>query len=351
LHHPHTDIKSPNKLGTPVPLDLLIPDLLLPADAPPPFRELRLPVLEKWLASAEVTRVEARSARDFLANAFGLPQPAPVAPVSLAGEGSTFEGPWLRADPVHVRVSPNGATLHSAAVLDIGREEAEALTAALSAQFAGDGLEFHAPSSDRWYVRVPRGEVPRTTPLDAALGRNAFALMPPATPAINWPAVLTEVQMVLAAHEVNARREREQRPAVNSVWLWGGGEAPVSVTSPYAAIYADEPFACGLGILAGTPPSKVPAGMNEVAGGAGAPSALVVIDTLTRATRRGDAERWSEEANRLESAWFAGFSAALGRFGRVRAILPGARGTLVATLRKPPPWHWIRKPAALSTYA
>lgn len=315
------------------------------------MRALRLPLLEKWLAAAAVARLDATTAHDFLAAEFGLSPPAPVAPITLAGEGGNPQGAWLRADPVHVRVAPNGASLHSAAVLDIAREEAEALAAALTAHFAGDGLEFRAPASDRWYVRVPPGEVPATTPLGAALGRNAFALMPAATPAINWPAVLTEAQMVLAAHEVNARRERERRPAVNSVWLWGGGEAPMAVTSPYAAIHADEPFARGLGILAGSPPSNVPAGIAQVVAGNATESTLVVIDTLARPARRGDIARWSEEAGRLESAWFAGFRAALDRHRSVRVILPGSKGTVVATLRKPPPWHWIRKPASLDSYA
>jgi hypothetical protein len=82
-----------------------------------------------------------------------------------------------------------------------------------------------------------------------------------------------------------------------------------------------------------------------------AESTLVVIDSLARPARRGDVGRWSEEAKRLEGAWFAGFGAALARHRSVRAILPGARDTLIATLRKPPPWHWIRKPAPLDTYA
>ena len=334
-----------------MPLDLLIPDLLSPVDAPPPFRALRMPLLEKWLASAEVERVEAVSTEDFLADAFGLPFPAPVAPIALAGEGGDPDGAWLRADPVHVRIAANGATLYSSAVLDIAHDEAEALAGALTAHFACEGLEFRAPSSDRWYVQVPRGAVPETTPLGAALGRNAFALLPAATPAINWPAVLTEAQMVLAAHEVNARRERERRPAVNSVWLWGGGEAPALSTSPYAAVFAEDPFTRGLAILTDTPPSRVPAGMAKLVDGAAGESTLVVIDTLTRPARRGDDASWQEEAARLESAWFAGFGAALRRFRSVRAILPAPRGTLVATLRKPPPWHWIRKPAPLDTYA
>jgi hypothetical protein len=88
-----------------------------------------------------------------------------------------------------------------------------------------------------------------------------------------------------------------------------------------------------------------------VSGRAAPESTLVVIDTLTRPSRRGDVEGWSEEATRLESAWFAHFDAARGRHGSVRTLLPGGRHTLVATLRKPPPWHWIRKPASLASYA
>ena len=333
-----------------MPLDLLIPDLLSPADAPPPFRDLRLRELERWLAASAIERSRATSAADFLATAFGVPAPAAVAPIALAGEEAPTQGEWLRADPVHVRVAPNAATLYPPAALEIERAEAETLAAALSAHFSGDGLAFLAPAPERWYLRVPAGELPATTPLEAAIGQNAFALMPAATRAIKWPAVLTEAQMVLAAHEVNARREREGRPAINSVWLWGGGEAPAALSSPYASVYANEPFARGLARLSGARLSPVPAALGGVDGGDAKASVLVAIDALSRPRQRGDAERWKAEAAKLEETWFSGLARALAEFGGARLILPAASGTLVARLKKPPPWQWLRKPGALAAY-
>src|ERR1700760_1653902 len=101
----------------PMPLDLLVPDLLPPADAPAALRGVRLPHLERWLARGDVERGKATSATEGLASAFGVALPAPVAAVSAAGEGLEGEGAWLRADPVHLRVDRDTVTLHDASIL------------------------------------------------------------------------------------------------------------------------------------------------------------------------------------------------------------------------------------------
>src|SRR5258706_10329672 len=95
-----------------MPLDVLVPGLLPPLDAPPEMRSLRLPALEKWLARADIARSEARTATQWLTSAFSLPFPAPVAALSLAAEAGPAEGAWMRIDPVHVRIDRNRTSLH-----------------------------------------------------------------------------------------------------------------------------------------------------------------------------------------------------------------------------------------------
>src|SRR5881394_661509 len=226
-----------------MPLDVLVPGLIPPIDAPPEMRGLRLPWLEKWLARSDVGR----------------------------------------ADPVHVRIDREHTTLHTAAVLEIERAEADALVETLQRHFASDGFEFRAPAPDRWYVRVPAGEVPDTMPLDEALGRNVQKVMPTGTGRIKWPTALTEIQMVLGAHEVNAARDSAGRPVINSIWVWGGGERPAKLAAPYAAVHADHAFARGLANLSGARASGSPAALRNLSALSPADRVLAMSDAPHRA--------------------------------------------------------------------
>jgi len=216
-----------------MPLDLVVLDLLAPPDASPEMRALRLPALERWLSAAEVERRKG-GAMAWLAERFSLPSPAPAAPIALAAEaGGATAGTWLRADPVHVRIGQTSAALEIGSRLGISADEAAALADALSAHFREDRLAFVAPAPDRWYVSVPQGELPETPATSDAMDPRALGSLPVSRRRIKWPSVLTEAQMLLASHEVNAAREARGAPAINSLWLWGGGEWPVKVAAPY----------------------------------------------------------------------------------------------------------------------
>src|SRR6266545_4528309 len=116
-----------------MPLDLVVPDLLLPADAPEALRAWRLPALESWLARGDVRRLPHRGVAAGLAAAFGLAEPLPIAAVTLAADGGPREGRWLRADPVHLRVGQDAVTLHDSSAFEVSRDEAQALVAGLQA--------------------------------------------------------------------------------------------------------------------------------------------------------------------------------------------------------------------------
>lgn len=330
-------------------LDLLIPDLFPPADATAEMRALRLPALEKWLAAAELARGPARGALEWLAQAHGLAEPAPVAAIALAGEGREARGTWLRADPVHLRIERDAMVLHPAATLAIEAHEAEALVATLQAHFREDGLEFASPDPERWYVRIPEGDIPATTPLADAAGRDILRLLPDSEGSVNLRMTLTEAQMLLAPHEVNARREAARRPVINSVWFWGGGPLPAALDAAYHAIHAATPFARGLARLTGVDARKARPALADIE--EGAPTMLVELDMLSRALERGDSAGWNEAALALEREWFEPLARELDRFDEVRLILPGAKETLVARLRRPSLLQRFRSAQPLSAYA
>ena len=314
------------------------------------FRALRLPALEKWLARADLRTVPGQGAAAWLASEYALPSPPPVAAISLAGEGETAEGAWMRADPVHLRIDHDYLRLHDASILGVQRDEADALVRALQDHFRQDGLEFRAPSPDRWYLKAPAGELPRTTPLEEALGRDVFGLLPSNT-AINWRSAITEAQMVIGAHEVNARRAAAGKPAINSVWFWGEGALPPEVHKRYALVYAgDDVFARGLGSLSGAEVRTV-AAISGVDLARAEDSVLVAIPTLTPCLRRGDEAGWRAAAATLDEQWFAGLGHAIERFDQVRLILPAGKDTRIANLSGASRWRWFRARKPLAAHA
>lgn len=337
--------------GGAMPLDLVVPDLLPPADAPERVRSIRLPALEHWLARADIDTFSDQGPDGWLAAAHGLDAPAPVAAIALAGEGHAHPGAWMRADPVHLRVDHDALKLHDASILDVQMHEAIALVEALQEHFRDDGLEFHAPAPDRWYVRAGEDELPSTTPLWKAFGRDVFGLLPNAHGDFNWASALTEAQMMLAAHEVNEARAASGKPAINSVWFWGEGAKPRDLSKRYAAVYADDAFARGLGALTGADVLALPRSIDDIDLPAEGRRVLAVVDSLSAPLRRADAAAWVAQAEALDAAWFAKLGEARARFGEVRLILPFERGTRVAKLGASARWRLFRPRRPLAAHA
>jgi hypothetical protein len=173
----------------------------------------------------------------------------------------------------------------------------------------------------------------------------------PANTAINWRSAITEAQMVMGAHEVNARREAEGKLAINSVWFWGEGALPKEVRRRYALVYAkDDVFARGLGSLSGAE-VRTPARIGDVDLARAEDSVLAAIPALTPLLRAGDEAGWKAAAATLDEHWFAGLGSAIERFDRVRLVMPSGRETRIATLGESARWRWFRARKPLAAHA
>lgn len=332
-----------------MPLTLLVPDLLPPPGAPEAMRSLRLPALEAWLARADASR-EPGTGSAWLLRQWGLEANAPVAALMLAADGGPREGAWLFAEPVHQRVEQGALILHDAGVLELTREEADEAVGALNAFFAADGLAFVAPAPDRWYVHVAPGELPRTVPIEEALGRNPFGMLPEGGSRLNWRSIFTEAQMLLAPLAFNAAREAAGRPTLNTVWFWGGGEYPTALPRPFASVAATDALARSLALASGCAVQVPPEWLVQLPPRESA-DCLAVADGLRAPFRLGDIPAWLATANALERTWFANLGDALAAFGHLRLVLPSGRDTAVFDIAPRARWRLLRRARPLESHA
>ncbi|MFP5409581.1 MAG: hypothetical protein ACLGG6_01280 [Gammaproteobacteria bacterium] len=307
--------------------------------------DLRLPALETLLARGILQDAPAEGLEAALCEALGIARQKdwPIAPLTLAAEGAApGEAWWLRADPVHLRVMRDRIVLAGSEALALSREEADALAAAISQHFGAELTpQVHHPQ--RWYLRYADAPDLITTPLAVAIGRDIDPLLPLGADAMTFRSRLNELQMLLHDHPVNAAREARGEPAVNSLWLWGGGRAP-ALKSDLPSVHARHAATLALAASCGTRthalPGQLPAQLFET-------QDVVVLDTLADSGQVGDAWGWREAMRALERDWFAPLRGQLRKAGPqgVRLLDPDHGKVLHLTARDA--WRVWRRPRSL----
>lgn len=239
----------------------------------------------------------------------------PVAPYAALGDDLPSEtGFWFCADPVHLHLQRDSFTVADGVARDQTPAQAQQLVAALNAHFGGEGMTFHAPRHDRWYLRLAHRPAITTTPLSDAVGRNVHHLLPQGPEALQWHRWLNEVQMLLHGHFVNHDLERQGLLPVNSVWLWGGGEISSVTARPDLAVWASDAVTVGLARAHECRIEALPFSAEAwLAQAHRATERLIVLDQLAQAGLHDDAQAWREALDRLERHWFQPLLQALRR--------------------------------------
>ncbi len=300
--------------------------LRFPVQAAAAEAAARAPLLERVLA-----RAPARAApRDWRVEAFELVA-APgerwpgLAPAAVhRAFGAVDAGAVFLATPV--AYLPTLTRLHLApdGLLALAPEEAARLAADHDATFA-PARRLLAASDGRLYCALERLPEVETCDPEAALGEDLSAFQPRGPGAAALRLAASELEMWLHAHPLNRERERDGRPPIAGLWLWGGG-APLARAPSLAGFVAGEDPWCAA--------FASPAAPLE-------PSAL--------ASERRDgvvclaAAPGSADWPRMERHWFAAALAALAdrRIGRI-VLRAGAQRVEYGPAERRRVWRRVR---------
>ena len=289
-------------------LHLLVPGLLGPLPAlqqvqPAPANRL----LETLLARASVEQFAGDDLESTLCALFGLgpdqTRQPPVAALRLLGQGGeAADHYWMQADPVCLRPDQDRLLLFDTRDLVFPADEAEQLADEFRAHFADLGWRLLLCSPHQWYLSLDRPPRITTFSLGHAFGRNIDRFLPQGEEALRWHGLLNEIQMLFHNSAVNQRRESRGEPSISGVWFHGGGYLPSQVAAPFTRVYASDPLARGLAVLASTTHDAGPewhAADLQQQGGV----PLIVEDALQRSVWRADPYDWctgiSEFSSRL----------------------------------------------------
>ncbi len=336
-------------------LHIVVPGLLWPKDSLNDItRDLDLSALATLLGRGRLERHPPLPLEHWLGKALGVhSEETPFGALRLLGEGlDPGNSEWLCADPVHLRFSRDTLVVGGATELDLAQHEATQLVAELNAHLAGFG-EFIAPHPRRWYLRLKRPAHLSTHPLSTVTGRTIEPFLPQGDDARAWRSFINEAQVLLHNHPLNTAREAAGRPTANSLWLWGAGALPASVTPTIAAthVHAGHPLALGLAKCAGMAATPVPDRANGANGTNGAvPQSLTFLENLVEAAQTLDASTWRSGLAQLEARWFAPLLAALQtrRLQQLRLTALGDAATIDVTISAGDLWKLWRRPQSLS---
>ncbi|HEY1992245.1 MAG TPA: hypothetical protein VGH71_07265, partial [Gammaproteobacteria bacterium] len=204
-----------------MPVTLLIPGFLRAHQA---AGRPRLPALERMLGRA--TASPTRHTHPYVASLFGLEDIAVAPFMRLADGGVADQAYWLRADPVHLAPDRDQLVLTPPTALHASREETQALAATFAATYGEEGWRLEFPHPQRGYLKAPRALDVITHDPEPFVGGPVLAAMPEGRDGQGLKRLMNETQMLFHTHPVNSLREDAGRPAINSLWFWGGGTLP-----------------------------------------------------------------------------------------------------------------------------
>jgi hypothetical protein len=297
-------------------------------------------MLPGMLLEAGTIRQDAPALNAMLRHAFHLPdfaggqdawlcrffgvdrqQDWPVAPFSCVGEGlDPGTAYWLCADPVHLQLQSDHFSVIADAAKAINLEQARQLTDTLNQHFSSEGIRFSAPRVDRWYLHVEAPPDLGTCSLSETMGKNALHTMFQGSDALQWRGRINEIQMLLHDHPVNLELEKRGYLPLNSLWLWGGGVLPSRMEPNAAAVWAHDPFTCGLAKAHGAPLEQLPASAREWLGnGLQQPMHLIDLGCLELGDQGSDPRKSLEILEQLDRLWFVPLLQSLWR-GRLARI-------------------------------
>ncbi len=343
-------------------LTLFVPELVWPdADEAQAFDRLHSPALNTLLGRGQTLRRPPCSLEQALGELFAPGEHCASAPLRLLGEnrGETpapDDATWICADPVHLRLHQNRLILADSGSFSLTLAEARALAATVNEQLPEIG-HLHVASAERWYLRLAPSWVDapfNAPPLSTVAGRGIEQVCLETLQTHALRNLLNQIQMLLHAHPVNARREKNGQLRINSLWLWGVGKLPARRESDFDGVWSSNPLARGLARAAGIP-THPPAqdAATFLAHAAPDTAHLIVCEDLLLPAQHENPVAHHSALMALEQRWFAPLYAELrrGRLRRLQLVAPTGYARLNQQTTSADLYKFWRRPQTLAALA
>jgi len=180
--------------------------------------------------------------------------------------GQTGDTPnvWMAAaDPVYLEPRLDHLFLHALPSREFEAGALRKLFDHLHDQLANDGVADFARIGRMGYLRADQPLETATLSAAAVDQRVPNDWMPAGLEAAGFRQLLSEIEMALHDHPVNAARVEAGRFPVNSLWLWGGGMLPVAQPERLPPLFCNDPLLLGLWRLNESPAAAWPGSMER----------------------------------------------------------------------------------------
>jgi hypothetical protein len=243
----------------------------------------RTRLLERLLARADTPT----AVTDWRADAFRLiaPRSASMPGVGAAAlcaeQGLVDAASVFIATPVHYVAEMSNVRLAADGILSLSPPDADALAADFNRVWHDAGIRLVSGRSQTpLFCLTDRALDVATRDPEDVLDRHIENYLPSGADAPRLRQLMSEIEMWLFEHAVNRSRSAGAAPAVNGLWLWGGGSALASLPPVEGWAAGNDPF------------------FNAFAGSRAVPaSGVIVIDAEPGTDAWRDVEsRWLERS-------------------------------------------------------
>lgn len=237
--------------------------VLLPAPAPGMLASR--PVI-RWLAKGRVTRADANDhVLGSVLKALGREVPRQgLAALRLWGQTGERPEDWLAAaDPVYLQPQLDKLRLHAFRSRELLPDEHHRLVSHLQRILGGDAGPQFLLQGDCSYLSS--GNPIATSPLPplALDQRVPTEYLPVGIGQAEHRQLLSEIEMAMHDHPINTERESAGKVPVNSLWIWGGGNAPPQSSSALPPLFANDPLLSGFWRSQSNTPSPWPGSIED----------------------------------------------------------------------------------------
>jgi len=244
--------------------------------------------------------------------------------LALAATIAGRPGHWALATPVHLLAGLERVHLDPTGLPALSEAEQGRLADDFNRDFGTEGYSLSFVDG-AGLLRMPEAIDADCHDPQRLSGADAGAWLPsgPDGPALRR--LMTEIQMWLHGHAINAERERTGAAPVNALWIWGFGDGmPATGTDGLPRLASPDPFLRAVWRRSMGELDEPPAGLAVCLQQSDATRLVVTADVA------GPGGSYSSAIEEADANWFAPLEAALasGRVGTARLLLAGREVTL-----------------------